>query len=312
MNSFRIAGILSQNQDKMLASQGQEKCARRVAGLDSCAHWWRPILGNGHKATYRNKRQGSSAISTFILPGPAKSICLAQIVGFLLQRLIIHPTPHHWFPPAKKGIAVIDVAEILALHEQTVALWHQQPIVNTYSNWLGIVCQQHIFNYELWHQEDIARSRDVTDAQIAEVKRAIDRLNQARNDHIERLDDWITEQLTLHSISPKPDARQNTETPGSAIDRLSIMALRLYHYEEQLLRNDVDQDHLERMKTRIALCRSQKHDLSVSLSELLNDIVAGSKRHKTYRQMKMYNDPSLNPYLYAASKARELLAAHGV
>ncbi len=205
---------------------------------------------------------------------------------------------------------MIDVAEILALHEQTVALWHQCPIANTYSGWLNIVCQQHIFNYELWHQEDIARSRDVTDSQIAEVKRAIDRLNQARNDHIERLDDWITEQLASRSITPTPNARQNTETPGSAIDRLSIMSLRLYHYEEQLQRDDVDEAHRERMKTRIALCRTQKQDLSVSLSELIADILTGQKRHRTYRQMKMYNDPSLNPYLYAAGKARESLAAH--
>jgi hypothetical protein len=205
---------------------------------------------------------------------------------------------------------VINVAEILALHEQTVALWHQQPIENTYDGWLEIVCQQHIFNYELWHQEDIARSPDVTDSQISEVKRAIDRLNQARNDHIERLDDWITDQLAAQGIKPAANARQNTETPGSAVDRLSIMSLRLYHYKEQLERDDVDAAHIERMNARIALCQSQKHDLSVSLSELLTDILSGAKRHKTYRQMKMYNDATLNPYLYsAANKRRESMAA---
>ncbi len=197
---------------------------------------------------------------------------------------------------------MIDVAEILALHESTVALWHQQAIENTQNGWLQLVCQQHIFNFELWHQEDIARSPSVTDAQIATVKRAIDRLNQARNDHIEKLDDWITEQLMQRGITAVGDARQNTETPGSAVDRLSIMSLRLFHYEEQLERDDVNADHTQKMHVRIALCRAQKTDLSQSLTELLEDIMAGRKRHKTYRQMKMYNDPSLNPYLYAPGK----------
>jgi Protein of unknown function (DUF4254) len=202
----------------------------------------------------------------------------------------------------QNGVTVIDVNEILRLHEAMVALWHTQPIQNSYQGWLELVCQQHIFNYELWHQEDIARSRDVTDAQIAEVKRAIDRFNQARNDHIERLDDWITEQLAVRQIKPAAEARQNTETPGSAIDRLSIMSLRLYHYQEQLERSDVDDQHLQRVAIRIQLCEEQKTDLSNSLRELLEDIVSGRKRHKTYRQMKMYNDPTLNPYLYAGKK----------
>jgi Protein of unknown function (DUF4254) len=205
---------------------------------------------------------------------------------------------------------VINVEEVLALHESTVALWHQRPIDNTYSGWLNLVCQQHIFNFELWHQEDIARSPSVSDAQIATVKRAIDRFNQARNDHIEKMDDWITEQLESRQIVPSPDARQNTETPGSAIDRLSIMSLRLFHYEEQLQRDDVNAEHTQRMQVRIALCRAQKSDLSQSLRELLDDLLAGRKRHKTYRQMKMYNDPSLNPYLYAPNKVRPTLATH--
>ncbi len=198
---------------------------------------------------------------------------------------------------------ILDIEQVLQLQEETVALWHKQPIENTYEGVMQLVCQQHIFNYELWHQEDIARSNDVTDEQIATVKRAIDKLNQSRNDHIEKLDDWITGELGKLGVAPKPAAKLNTETPGSAIDRLSIMSLRLYHYEEQLDRDDVDLDHVEKVKQRIELCREQKADLSNSLRELLADVVAGDKLHKTYRQMKMYNDPSLNPYLYAGKKA---------
>ncbi|GAB5404625.1 MAG: DUF4254 domain-containing protein [Aureliella sp.] len=198
---------------------------------------------------------------------------------------------------------ILDIKQVLDLHEATVALWHKQPVENTYDGVMQLVCQQHIFNYELWHQEDIARSNDVTDEQIATVKRAIDKLNQSRNDHIEKLDDWITAELGKRAVAPKPGAKLNTETPGSAIDRLSIMSLRLYHYEEQLDRDDVDGDHVKKVKERIELCREQKADLSNSLVELLADIVSGDKLHKTYRQMKMYNDPSLNPYLYSAKKA---------
>ncbi len=193
---------------------------------------------------------------------------------------------------------MIDVQDALKLHEQTVALWHQQPIRNDYQGVLQLVCQQHIYNYELWHQEDIARSPDVSDAEIANVKRAIDRFNQARNDHIEKLDDWLTQQLQQQQILPAAGARQSTETMGSAIDRLSIMALRLYHYREQLDRTDADELHVAKVRERIALCEEQRRDLSRSLDELQRAILSGERIHKTYRQMKMYNDPSLNPYLY--------------
>lgn len=198
---------------------------------------------------------------------------------------------------------MIDIALVLDLHQQTVAQWHAAPIENSYAGVMHLVCEQHRFNYELWHQEDIARSRDVTDAKIAEVKRAIDRLNQARNDHIEKLDDWLTEEVKRRGIEAVSHARQNTETPGSAIDRLSIMSLRLYHYREQLEREDVDPEHVSRVTARIAMCAEQLQDLSDSLIELLVDIQAGVRIHKTYRQMKMYNDPTLNPFLYKTGKA---------
>lgn len=203
---------------------------------------------------------------------------------------------------------MLDVATINQLHTSTVARWHKEPVDHPYGdpndasitsgNPLPIICQQHQFNYLLWHEEDIARSTDVSDAQIAQVKRNIDKYNQARNDWIEKVDDWITADLERKGISPKPDAKLNTETPGSATDRLSIMSLRIYHLEEQLERTGIDQAHIDKVSHRLAVCRMQFADLSNSLKELLADIYAGNKKHKTYRQMKMYNDPSLNPYLY--------------
>ncbi len=198
---------------------------------------------------------------------------------------------------------MVDVDEIMKLHALTVVQWHQQPISNGYEGFLGLVCQQHIFNFELWHQEDIARSPEVSDSEIAQVKRKIDRFNQQRNDAIEKLDDAITELVRQAHVELKTGARQNTETPGSAIDRLSIMSLRLFHYEEQIERSDVDVSHLDKVGARIQMCREQQRDLSQGLRELLSDIFAGEKRHKTYRQMKMYNDATLNPYLYKQKSA---------
>src|SRR5262245_10147436 len=133
---------------------------------------------------------------------------------------------------------VIDLAEIVELQRNLVVRWHQQDVDNPYGGLLGIVCRQMGFNFLLWHEEDIARSPDVADARIAQVKRAIDKYNQQRNDWIEKIDDWLTEQTTQRRITPTPDARLNTETPGSAVDRLSILALRLYHLEEQSRRAD--------------------------------------------------------------------------
>ena len=165
------------------------------------------------------------------------------------------------------------------------------------------MCRQHEFNFRLWHEEDLARSPEATDERIAGVKRAIDRLNQHRNDAIEQLDDAIAELLAKSPVRAASSAPINTETPGSAIDRLSIMALRLYHYAEQLERADADAAHRAKVAERIAICRSQHADLSGSLQSLIDDLFAGRKQHKTYRQMKMYNDPSLNPAIYRSAEA---------
>lgn len=193
---------------------------------------------------------------------------------------------------------IFDVQSIVELQVAKVAAWHHTPVENPYSDYLGLVCQQHQFNYQLWHQEDIARSPDVSDEQIANVKRAIDKLNQLRNDWIERIDDWITRYLENKQISPIENAPQNSETPGSIVDRLSILALRLYHLEEQLERTDIDASHVEKVTHRLAVCRLQQKELAQCLAELLDAIESRAKRHRTYRQFKMYNDPSLNPYLY--------------
>jgi cell division protein FtsB len=197
---------------------------------------------------------------------------------------------------------MVDVRAIIELHDLTVARWHSNEVANSYEGFLQLVCHQHQQNFRLWHQEDIARSPDVSNADLAAVKRAIDKLNQQRNDLIEQLDDALIEQLSAASVQLQPDARQNTETPGSAIDRLSIIALRLYHMEEQACRSDATDSHIAKVKARLEILHEQRIDLSKSLGELLDDIFVGRKRLRVYRQFKMYNDPTMNPYLYAAKR----------
>ena len=197
---------------------------------------------------------------------------------------------------------MINVDRVLTIHQDTVVRWHDSEIDQPYDSIHGIVCEQHSYNFRLWHQEDIARNPDATDQEIADVKRSIDKLNQRRNDWIEKIDQWIVEDLTQQGTGVSTDAPRNTETPGSAIDRLSILALRLYHLDEQTARLDATPDLVASVNRKIAVGLAQQKDLSKSLAELLADIYAGRKRHGTYQQMKMYNDPKLNPQIYNAQR----------
>jgi hypothetical protein len=202
---------------------------------------------------------------------------------------------------------MISVTEIVELHQSAVSRWHRSGLDIPYpsTSFLTAVCQQHQFNYLLWHEEDRARSPEASDTEIARVKRAIDGYNQKRNDWIEKIDDQIADMLARNQIAPHDSASLNTETPGSAIDRLSILSLRLYHLEEQLVRTDVDEQHLRGVQNKVAICRLQQQELATSLGELFDDLWSGRKRHRTYRQLKMYNDPALNPYLYRGGQPSE-------
>jgi len=197
---------------------------------------------------------------------------------------------------------MVDVQAILRLHEMAVADWHAWEIQNPHEGFLHLVCAQHEQNFRLWHQEDVARSPAVSDADLAAVKRSIDKLNQQRNDLIEQLDDWLIGELAAAGVEVATDARLNSETPGSVIDRLSILALRLYHMEEQACRTDADEAHVAKAKARLEVLTQQQRDLAGGLGELLDDLFAGRKRLKVYRQFKMYNDPTMNHYLYATRR----------
>ncbi|MEZ6095023.1 MAG: DUF4254 domain-containing protein [Pirellulaceae bacterium] len=192
---------------------------------------------------------------------------------------------------------MLDVEKVRKLQADTIVYWHNAPISMTGEGIYGTICRQHSFNFLLWHEEDIARSKTATDFEIANVKRAIDRFNQQRNDWIERIDDEIDSMLVERGIRAVDGAKLHTETPGSAIDRLSIMALRIYHLYEQLDRAGADKDHWNRVSERIVICEQQASHLAAALSTLLSEIQDGKVWHRTFRQFKMYNDPTMNPYL---------------
>jgi len=155
----------------------------------------------------------------------------------------------------------------------------------------------HRFNGLLWHEEDRARRTDVEPAEVAASKRLIDRHNQLRNDAVEAIDEVILQLLGCTTRSP--GARLSSETAGAMIDRLSILSLKVFHMRQQTRRADAGADHIDTCTTRLSRLAVQRSDLASCLDNLLADTRAGLAYFKVYRQFKMYNDPSLNPYLYA-------------
>jgi hypothetical protein len=147
-----------------------------------------------------------------------------------------------------------------------------------------------------WHLEDEIRSPELDGATIMQLKRRIDRSNQVRTDTVEQIDDWFLQQYG--DLPRKPGARQNSETPAWLIDRLSILALKVYHWREQTGRADVDADHIRTSQEKLGILLEQRLDLARCLDELIEDFQNGSRYMKVYRQMKMYNDEKLNPVLY--------------
>ena len=147
-----------------------------------------------------------------------------------------------------------------------------------------------------WHLEDIIRDAHIDPTEALGLKRRIDRSNQDRTDLVEEIDSYF--RTTYSEVTPLPDARLNTESPAWAIDRLSILALKIWHMQEQTERKDVDAEHIARCQAKLNVLLEQQKDLSTAIDQLLEDIEAGRKYMKVYRQMKMYNDPSTNPILY--------------
>ena len=151
-----------------------------------------------------------------------------------------------------------------------------------------------------WHLEDIIRDPQIDPVEALAIKRRIDKSNQVRTDMVEYIDSYLLDKYK--AVVPQSDARLNTETPAWAIDRLSILALKIYHMRQETQRSDVDEAHRDACRKKLDVLLSQQVDLSRAIEELIEDIEAGRKYMKTYKQMKMYTEPALNPVLYGAKK----------
>ncbi len=151
-----------------------------------------------------------------------------------------------------------------------------------------------------WHLEDIIRDPHIDPIDALQLKRRIDRSNQDRTDLVEQIDSYF--RTVYNDVNVLPDATINTESPAWAVDRLSILALKIYHMKEQAERADASEEHKEKCRKKLGVLLEQQIDLSTAIDQLIDDIQSGRKYMKVYRQMKMYNDPSTNPVLYAAKK----------
>ena len=147
-----------------------------------------------------------------------------------------------------------------------------------------------------WHLEDIIRDPHIDPVQALALKRRIDQSNQDRTDLVERIDSYFWE--LFHAIEPQPNARINTESPAWAIDRLSILHVKLWHMQEQVDRTDVSAEQHDECVAKMAVLKEQLGDMTTSIGQLLDDYASGARIMKVYKQMKMYNDPNLNPVLY--------------
>ena len=148
-----------------------------------------------------------------------------------------------------------------------------------------------------WHFEDIISDPHIDPVEALNLKRRIDRSNQDRTDLVEQIDSYFRQQFS--DVKPNADATINTESPAWAIDRLSILALKIYHMREQVERTDVAEEHIRKCQEKLNVLAEQQIDLGTAIDQLLEDIQEGRKYMKVYRQMKMYNDPSTNPVLYS-------------
>lgn len=189
---------------------------------------------------------------------------------------------------------------IAAQQARLTEQWHvREPAIVDETGFEALVAQNHLRNFQLWHEEDIARRNDIGFERVFQAKRAIDKFNQERNNFIEEMDKAL-----VTALQPAEDGcPRNSETPGMIIDRLSILALKEYHMREETERTDASAAHKESCSAKLARIIRQRSDLTRCLAELLADVAARRRTFAVYYQFKMYNDPALNPQLYRNSGA---------
>jgi hypothetical protein len=201
--------------------------------------------------------------------------------------------------PISDPALLIRSQNITALHDECTRGWHAgTPAVSAaLSEFDRTVASQHLANFELWHAEDRARAPLATDHDIAEIKRFIDQTNQRRNDLSEQCDVLLLKSLSLQQL-PDPAAPLHSESPGLILDRLSILSLKLFHTREEIARPSSPPGHSERNRERLLILSEQRADLAHAFDHLWEEVLDRRRSFKLYRQLKMYNDPALNPAVY--------------
>lgn len=191
----------------------------------------------------------------------------------------------------------MDVDQIATLQRVLTKKWHNTEPEATGDEFLGIVTGNHLENFSLWHEEDIARCDHLGAERIQQAKRTIDGHNQRRNDLIEQMDRRIVSEL-----QPRESGCPfNSETPGMMIDRLSILSLKEYHMREEADRTDASDEHRTKCGTKLTVIQQQITDLGTALKDLLSEVEQGTRSFRVYFQFKMYNDTELNPELRRAA-----------
>jgi len=190
--------------------------------------------------------------------------------------------------------SLVNPEDIVRRQIEWTRVWHEVPTPEKIGEPWAAIERNHRMNFDLWHAEDVARRDDLGPASVRDAKRTIDHCNQARNDAIEQFDVWF-----LGRLSPvHHDAPLHSETPGMIIDRLSIMALKIFHMKIEAVRGSATDEHRHKCSAKGKLLEEQHGDLKNCLQILLAELQSGARQCKFYRQFKMYNDASLNPQLY--------------
>jgi hypothetical protein len=189
------------------------------------------------------------------------------------------------------------------IFDEVIALYHildaiDQEFTNPHNgNLNSLLYHKTWIDTVQWHVEDLIREPEIDPSKGIQYKRLIDKLNQQRTDIVEKIDDYFLE--SFKDVIVDDNAKLNTESPAWAVDRLSILALKIYHMRIESERMDIDEAKRQNCKQKLAILLEQRIDLSAAIDELLSDISAGKKKMKVYRQLKMYNDPETNPVLYS-------------
>ncbi len=192
--------------------------------------------------------------------------------------------------------------EINGIFRESISDYHAQDHVDAvkpekYEGLQALLYLKNWIDTVQWHLEDIIRDPSIDPAELVAIKRRIDASNQHRTDTVEQIDEWLFQ--SLKDTKPLENAKLNSETPAWLLDRMSILQLKIYHFAEQLRREDAGESHLNSVRQKLYILQVQEADLAQAYDELIDDLRSGHKYMKLYKQMKMYNDPDLNPIFYA-------------